>query len=904
MVCKADVVWSDDFDDGDYDNWAVQTGTWGAEEKYLTNTKLGSIYHPSSISVGTWSFDTYAYPVPSWDFSFFFMIDKPLHYPIQGSTEFYAYFISIYVFDDGSTSTIDLRRTAGLVSGTMETLVEYEVGRDLSHKWIHVDITRESDGRIKVYLNKELVIDYVDTLITESNYFLFLSEPGPAIDNIVVKDVVETPETYEWSEDFTDGNLDDWEIRGNWSATYKYAQVFYDPELGDHSNVYDDGRLRYPSQIAYGTWSFDLYIKDDKYILITFLRFGSSEEEKGHNDYYFEIKPTKQNSGFYLGRHVKSRTDLDYRLLAQKIVPRDLTEQWMHIDITRDRDGRIYIYRDGSLDLKVLNNENEISEWFGIYSDPDGAYIDNITVSNTVEVTHQSELEIIPDYNSEGVFQGEVLDLQILIRDDVRFPIEEAEVGVQVGDQSFDVSEVGDGVYQASIDTSSLEESFETIISAEKEGYIASSISYEIEISQDYGAYHVGWVTLKNISDTSGKQLRAKIFYPAKEPAENAEPIISESPYPTLIFVPGRGGSLEQATRLAQYVCRYGFCFISVGSRANANCFERSLDQIHAHNWITEQNTNSSFMLNEMFDVTRFGAIGYSDGGRGSIVSALNEPNFQALMIIDTGEERTDGNDIQIPILWFGGSRSNYGEIEILYEVCNSPKFLVKTDDSHFSVLKNELVYKYVAMFCKVYLSEDEDFIPYLYGEYAQQDIDDELIGLRYDISEGRTKFEVSNFVVEPDPVRVGDKMTFSMDVLNSGTKSGSYWIWFMIEQEGSRIVDEELWITLDPGSSEVVNFEFTPDEEGFYNFTANPSIRSSHLEGQFSFFADPSVKTNQQAGNFTVLEKPIVDPEPDPDEDTSNGGPIIPGFPVWSIGVSILIISLILRKKYFNLRF
>jgi len=40
-----------------------------------------------------------------------------------------------------------------------------------------------------------------------------------------------------WSDDFNDGNLDDWHTIGNWSATNKYAQAFFDPELGDSSNM-------------------------------------------------------------------------------------------------------------------------------------------------------------------------------------------------------------------------------------------------------------------------------------------------------------------------------------------------------------------------------------------------------------------------------------------------------------------------------------------------------------------------------------------------------------------------------------------------------------------------------------------------------------------------------------------
>jgi len=109
---SADEVWSDDFQDGDYDNWTIQKGTWTAEDNYLKTTDKGGIYHPSTTTVGTWSFDAYVAPVPSDDFSFVFMLEQPMQLPVTTKSEFTAYMVSIYAYQNGDPSTINARARA------------------------------------------------------------------------------------------------------------------------------------------------------------------------------------------------------------------------------------------------------------------------------------------------------------------------------------------------------------------------------------------------------------------------------------------------------------------------------------------------------------------------------------------------------------------------------------------------------------------------------------------------------------------------------------------------------------------------------------------------------------------------------------------------------------------------
>ncbi len=118
-----------------------------------------------------------------------------------------------------------------------------------------------------------------------------------------------------------------------------------------------------------------------------------------------------------------------------------------------------------------------------MYSDPDGTYIDNITVSNTVDVTHDVTLEIVTEFSDETIGQGELVELLIQVRDDVRYHVEEAVVEIQVGEQVFDALEIEPGLYQINIDTSTFEGDINIIVTAEKMGYLSSTISEFLTVS-------------------------------------------------------------------------------------------------------------------------------------------------------------------------------------------------------------------------------------------------------------------------------------------------------------------------------------------------------------------------------------------------------------------------------------
>ena len=57
--------------------------------------------------------------------------------------------------------------------------------------WQHIDVTRDVDGRTRVYLNRTLYIDVVDHVVRKSHVFWYEPYEGASIDNIVVSNTVD-----------------------------------------------------------------------------------------------------------------------------------------------------------------------------------------------------------------------------------------------------------------------------------------------------------------------------------------------------------------------------------------------------------------------------------------------------------------------------------------------------------------------------------------------------------------------------------------------------------------------------------------------------------------------------------------------------------------------------------------
>jgi len=167
---KAETVWSDNFDDGNYDGWTVVNGTFVVEDGVLKTgpESFNVITCPSyGPSTGTWSFDLLA---NGWTVVYFVGNTQQDLIVLCTGQDYYVQRIDVV---NGSYSSV---KFSGKASA-----------------WQHLNVTRNQDGRICVYNNGTLVADYVDsTYVPPPDFFEFYCTGGEAaIDNIVVSDSVD-----------------------------------------------------------------------------------------------------------------------------------------------------------------------------------------------------------------------------------------------------------------------------------------------------------------------------------------------------------------------------------------------------------------------------------------------------------------------------------------------------------------------------------------------------------------------------------------------------------------------------------------------------------------------------------------------------------------------------------------
>jgi hypothetical protein len=173
-------VWSDTFDDGNYDGWNVTYGSFSCIDNALVSNQYSSAIHrPSTVIVGTWSFDLLLIDSSTSGVHICFYCESFVFYPITGydlkvSRNGFELMYWLDYYDDSIGEYFPPFVMAG---------------------WQHIDITRDDTGLIRVYINDTLRIETVDNRIPSSNYFHMLSNQGEGVDNIVVSDSVDITPT-------------------------------------------------------------------------------------------------------------------------------------------------------------------------------------------------------------------------------------------------------------------------------------------------------------------------------------------------------------------------------------------------------------------------------------------------------------------------------------------------------------------------------------------------------------------------------------------------------------------------------------------------------------------------------------------------------------------------------------
>ncbi|MFX1301661.1 MAG: hypothetical protein ACFFDE_12140 [Promethearchaeota archaeon] len=198
-TCRAAVVWSDDFDDGNYDGWTVVDGNFTAEDHTLrANATQGQsrIYFYSPIATGTWHWTMRSVDISSSTFEnrtkVYFM-----HAPLNMSHDSPEYNKPFSVqISPGEQRFIFLR------GGTEWD--EYKPGFRLTG-WQQIDVMRDIEGYLYIWINGSLrMTDFWGPRYETSGIFQFVCPPGAAIDNISVSntcDFLVTPSDVRLSEE-------------------------------------------------------------------------------------------------------------------------------------------------------------------------------------------------------------------------------------------------------------------------------------------------------------------------------------------------------------------------------------------------------------------------------------------------------------------------------------------------------------------------------------------------------------------------------------------------------------------------------------------------------------------------------------------------------------------------------
>jgi len=173
-------VWVDDFDDGDLEGWLANDHCIN-DNLRLRGTDTGAaIHHPSTVSVGTWSFDVVdegEFEAASDALWVYFMCSDPSVPPVS------YYSMNIIHVSKGAGYQYVYYLAKGSTNLASHDGIE---GADLRGTLHHMAISRTDSGVIRVFLNGSRIIEVTNTEITTSQCFKTIFGYDWAMDNIVV----------------------------------------------------------------------------------------------------------------------------------------------------------------------------------------------------------------------------------------------------------------------------------------------------------------------------------------------------------------------------------------------------------------------------------------------------------------------------------------------------------------------------------------------------------------------------------------------------------------------------------------------------------------------------------------------------------------------------------------------
>ena len=212
---------------------------------------------------------------------------------------------------------------------------------------------------------------------------LLLYSQNPFVGTVRASDI--------FADDFNDGNYDGWYTQG---SLYNYSDATWYENMGNltaANNVLeasgDPGnaskgqyqRAYINSSVAYGTWSFDLYVVDNGHdIWFNLLLDNTGLPEVVTQCYFFTVdtSPGECEFGWWTGTSY-------YYLVSHDVGLAPWTDSWTHFDITRNSTGRFDVYLNGTHVMSATHTaytEGSYFRWTG----QTGSAIDNVVILDYV----------------------------------------------------------------------------------------------------------------------------------------------------------------------------------------------------------------------------------------------------------------------------------------------------------------------------------------------------------------------------------------------------------------------------------------------------------------------------------------------------------------------------------------
>ncbi len=183
-----------------------------------------------------------------------------------------------------------------------------------------------------------------------------------------------------WSDDFNDGNHSGWTV----------AQGDFGVSSNTLVPTADDSKIVHASTVTSGTWSFDL-LWNGTFAAVEFISIEYTPYDTYDSCFHLNFyRDTQDNSQIELRKYINTASSS--LITVETAFLTGLYGTWVTVDITRDASSEFMVYVNGAplwtVDEDVIDTQLSSScYYFLIYCDDQAFAIDNVVVSDTVDVT-------------------------------------------------------------------------------------------------------------------------------------------------------------------------------------------------------------------------------------------------------------------------------------------------------------------------------------------------------------------------------------------------------------------------------------------------------------------------------------------------------------------------------------